>query len=262
MSGLDRLDLRILIGAGSFSDAAAALQIVEGLPRPLFSGLGGLFIEEPDVFTTCQMPHQQIVSPSGIRTLAPKVSDIKLLLRADARAFERAVLRAAQTVGAGCAFAEEQGDLIATSLRAAKGWDVLLIGYRRVHPKRGKVVVIKNARPLDETIDTVSSSLSHTFSTERIILSVAPQRETAKAAQSISSRQFDSVGDCARALARINCLVVLLDLAQGPVSNTPDFSRILDAARCPVMAFGAQKRASTDEISSTAQSDLSGLRKS
>ncbi|MGA9254013.1 MAG: hypothetical protein WBV71_16365 [Roseobacter sp.] len=253
MAAASHLDLRILVGAGSFTDAAAALRIIEGFPSSLFSGLGGLFIEETDMFTACQMPHQQVVLPSGIRTLAPTVAQIKLLLRADARAFERAVSKTAQTANAGWAFAEDRGDLIATSLRAAKGWDVLLMGYRRVHPKTGKVVVLKDENTSGDTMDTVADRLSDKFSADRVALSVAPLTKTA---QSTRCRRFETLDDCLHAIARMNSLVVLLDLDQGPVHSASDLARVIGAARCPVMVFGAQSQATADEILSTAMLSL------
>lgn len=247
MAGSDDLDLRILIGAGSFTDAAAALRIVQGLPDPLFSGLGGLLVEEPEVFTACRIPHQQVVLPSGLRTMAPTVPQIKLMLRADARAFQRAVSQVAKTANAKWAFAEGTGDLIATSLRATKGWDVLLMGYRRVHRSIGKVVVIKHATTKDDKMDIVSQSLSYEFSTGRAVFSVRPPTEATRAPQSSVSCSFDTFDDCLRAIARTNSLVVLLDLDQGPVSNPADLARVMDAARCPVMVFGAQTQKCADE---------------
>lgn len=240
MAGLDRLNLRILIGAGSFTDAAAALRLLEGSPLPLFTGLGGLFIEEPDLFAACGIPRQRVVLPSGATTLAPTASQVRLLLRADARAFERAGSETAKTARAGWAFAREEGELVATSLRAAKGWDVLLMGYRRVHPKTGKVVVIKNTDTTSEKMDAMSEILSRRFRTDCLNFSVSSQAKTPNAPEPPASYRFETMDTCLRALARTNCLVVLVDLNDGPFRSAGDLSRILEAARCPVMVFGAQ----------------------
>ena len=242
-------ELRILIGASSFSDAAAALRLVERLPHPLFSGLGGLLIAEPEMFVACQIPRQRVVLPSGTTVLAPAVAQLRLLLQADARAFQDAISRTAESAHASWVFEQDQGDLISTSLRAASGWDVLLMGYRRFHAKTGKVIVLTNAGPINDEMNRMSERLAREFAADRVVFSIAAPTSASDTAQKPASYRFETLDDCMHALARTNGLAVLLDLSRGPVCSQRELTRVLDAARCPVMVFGASTATATLEHS-------------
>lgn len=236
-------ELHVLVGAGSFSDAQAALRLVQRLPNPLFAGLGGLLIAEPEVFAACKIRRQRVILPSGAMVGAPAPSELQLLMQADAHAFQDAISNLAESARAGWVFEQDQGDLISTSLRAAGRWDVLLMAHRRIHPKTGKVILLRDANAISDKMQFVSQSLSRAFLTDKVELSVAGLQDSPDTQQSETSRRFETLDDCIHALARANGLVVLLDLKGGPITSQSDLARVLDAARCPVMIFGAAEPA-------------------
>lgn len=227
--------LRILVGAISFSDAAAALRLIERLPQLWFSGLGGLLIEDPGTVLAYQFPHKRIVSPSGNTRLVPSVSEAQLLLQADAKAFRDAGSRTAKSANAGWTFAHGQGDLVATALHAAQTWDILLMGYNPVQKQIGKVILLSDHSVVGGAMDAVSEGLCRACSCDRVILSAG----AAASDRAARSYQFETLDDCIRTLGRMNGLVVLVDLAHGPVNTVHDLTRVLEAARCPVMVFSA-----------------------
>ncbi|MEH6647607.1 hypothetical protein [Sulfitobacter sp.] len=232
-----RPGLRILVGAGCFVDAAAALRIVARLPGGFLAGLGGILVDEIDTLATCQIPRQRIVSASGVTAIAPSLSQVRALLKADARAFQKSLARAADPAGAGWVFAQDKGELVSTALRAATGWDILVIGYREVHQIPGKIVVLDTAGPQRDALTEVSDCLSKHLSADRIVFSVAAEGngKTARPSERVA---FETLDQALKALACTNAQVVLVDLAHGPVHNLVDLARLLEVARCPLIVFG------------------------
>lgn len=234
MATPDTARLRILVGAGSFVDAEQALRIIARLPADTLAGLGGILVEEVDTLVACQIPHQRVVLPDGTTRLAPDLSQVRTLLKADARAFRKSLENTAKPDRADWVFAQDKGDLVGAALRAAQGWDVLIFGYRQVHKVTGKVVTISGSGAASPEIDAAADSLKRQFVTDRIDMSVSaapnPRADT---------QRFSSFDECLRTLARTNALAVLVDLSQGPVKNHEDLARLLEAARCPLFVFGA-----------------------
>ncbi|MCO4849072.1 MAG: hypothetical protein KC448_14005 [Yoonia sp.] len=229
----------ILVGAGSFVDAAAALRVVEKLPSSFRANLGGVLIEELDTFAACQIPKQRIILLSGTTTLAPSQSQVRTLIEADARAFQSSLARAADPNGTNWVFAQYKGELVGTSLRAAKGWDILVIGYRRVHKIQGKVILLTALGRSSDEMDLASRNLSQQFAVDRIAFSVKTDASDAARQLHSNAIEFDTFNDCLSALTRTNALAVLVDLKRGPVRNQIDLARLLEAARCPLIVFGA-----------------------
>lgn len=238
METTERVGQRILIGAGSFADAAAALRIVEHLPGDFQAGLGGVLVEEVGMLATCQIPHQRVVLVSGTTTLAPSLSQMHTLLRADARAFQESLARTANPTGTNWVFARDKGELVGASLRAAQGWDVLVIGYRQVHKIPGKIVVLESVGQPSDAMGKTSNRLSHQLSADRIVYSVGRHGDMPTGVLHSDTFQFGSLEEALKALARTNAQAVLVDLIHGPVQNPDDLARLLEVARCPLFVFG------------------------
>ncbi|MGB3243756.1 MAG: hypothetical protein WBB25_04440 [Sulfitobacter sp.] len=237
MEKADLPGLRILVGAGSFADAAAALRIVERLASSFCSSLGGVLVEEPDTLAACQIPHQRIVLMSGLMTSPPSLSQVRTLSMADARAFRRSLARAADPTGTNWVFGQEKGELVGTSLRAAKGWDILVIGYRQIHNIPGKIILLTGSGSGSDEMLKTSRNLSQKFNAECIEASV--QTGVHDKSGPLSSNQYGTFDECLSALTRTNALAVLVDIDRGPVRNQIDLARLLEAARCPLIVFGA-----------------------
>jgi len=239
MKTAQRAGLRILVGACSFADAAAGLRIVEQFPRSFFAGLGGILVEEVDMIATSQIPNQRIVLLSGKTALAPSHAQLRSHFRADARAFRRVLVRAATPHGTQWTFMQDKGELVQTALRAAAGWDVLVLGYRHLHRIPGKIIVLQTSRNPSVEVEEASSRLSKQLSAERIVFSVRQNGEKAIGARASKNLQFDTLDDALRALTRQNAQVVLTEFQDGPLHSQTDLLRLLEAARCPVVVFGA-----------------------
>ncbi len=231
--------LRILVSAGSFADAAAALRIVQQLPASFFAGLGGVLVEEGDIIATCQIPDKRIVLFSGTTVSAPNLSQLRTVLKADARAFQRSLARTAGPSGTSWVFAQDQGELVSTSLRAAAGWDVLILGYRQIHRVAGKIILLETSgRPSDD-LATASWRLAQHSGADRLVFTVKSQAGAPARRPTENTIEFDTLGDALRVLTRTHAQAVLVDLRTGPVRNQADLSRLLEAARCPLIVFGA-----------------------
>ncbi|MEO9824610.1 MAG: hypothetical protein ABJF50_09375 [Paracoccaceae bacterium] len=233
--------LRILVGAGSYVDAAAALRIVQRLADGIQAALGGVLVDE-ETLEMCQVPNQRIVQARGTTALAPNRAQMRTLLNADARAFQQSLERIAGPNAANWFFAQERGELVHTSLHAAIGWDLLIIGYRQVHQVPGKIVVLQNDGPANDVMNKISNRLSDQLSVPNAVFNVADEPDETKAPPAANIIHFRNLNDSLRALTRTNAEAVLVDLRSGPLQNQNDLARVIDAARCPVIVFGASER--------------------
>jgi hypothetical protein len=201
--------------------------------------LGGVLVEELDILATCQIPGKLVVKFSGVTTLAPNPSQVRTLLKADARAFKRALARTAGSASANWFFAQDTGELVGTALRAAVGWDALVLGYRRIHKIPGKIILLETTDPVRKNAGETVHHLSQQFSVDRIVFSVAGDVGTGHPRPQMGTVQFKTLDDALRQITRTNAHAVLVDLRRGPIHNPNDLSRLLEAARCPVIVFGA-----------------------
>lgn len=238
MQNSDRPGLRILVGAGSFADANAALRIIKRLPVVFQAGLGGILIEEVDTLATCQIPDKRIVLSSGATTLAPSISQVRTLFNADARAFQKSLAQTADPTGVNWVFAQDRGELVGTALRAAAGWDILAIGYRQIHKLTGKIIVLEAASHPHDAMGEASKQLSQQLSADRVVFSVTTGNDNATTVQHSNALQFGTLDEALRALTRTNAQAVLVDLRCGPIQNPDDLARLLEVSRCPLLVFG------------------------
>ena len=229
-----RTETRILIGAGSFADATAALKIVGRLAGGVNVTFGGLLIEDRDTLDICHIPNQRVVSAGGSLVCAPSPSQLRTLLEADAKAFRRSLAEVAGPVGAAWTFEQSIGDLVQQSLTASAGWDIIVVGHRTVHPMRGKIVSLKAATSADDALDAFSDRLANTLSAEHLVFSVGDISD-----RSHNTFAFATLEEALITLARINVQAVLLDLSHGPVRTPDQLRRLLEVSRCPLFVFGA-----------------------
>lgn len=223
---------RILIGASSYADATAALNLLGALK--IMARFGGLFVEESDALDQCQILSQRIVTSSGMLMIAPNPSQIRTVVEADAKAFRKSLARMADPLGALWTFERSVGDLVQLSLQASSGWDIVVLGYRNLHPGRGKIVLFEESRAEDRPLKIFADHLAQRYSAAQLVFSIG-QGPAARR----DSLSFETFQEALAALARMNVLAVLVDLKRGPIRSKVELRQLLDAARCPVFAFGA-----------------------
>lgn len=233
MSGISSSDLRILISADSYADAAAAFHIVRYLVDSTGVEIGGLLVEG-ETAELCQIPNQRVVQARGTTTLAPSSAQVRTLMRADARAFQQSLSATAHQSSAPQFFAQERGNLVHRTLQIATSWDLLIVGYRQVHKMRGKIVVLGDPSPGQGPMDATAVRLCEQLHAERIHF-IVQERPLTEPSGVI---RFDTLNEALNRLSRLNTEAVLLDLRHGPVRSQTDVERVLEAARCPVIVFG------------------------
>jgi len=225
---------RILIGASSFADAAAALRILRALrPETPFT-FGGLFVEESTMIALCQLPNQRIVSSSGTLVVAPSLPQVRTVLEADARAFRASLQTISGPSADRCTFERSMGELVNTALQASAGWDIIVIGHRNIHPVDGKIVLLEESGKNDQALLAFADHLSDAVSAERVVFAVGPDAPAPR-----GHRRFETMTEALAEVARMNVQAVLVDLARGPIHSPDELRRLLELARCPVFAFGA-----------------------
>lgn len=232
--------LRILVGAGSFVDAAAGVHIIKKLPIGFCTGLGGILVEELDLLATTEIPDRRVILSSGKTTTAPTQSQLRMLWKADARAFRELLAHVSGPYGTQSVFMQDKGDLVRTALRAAVDWDVLVLGYRQIHRIPGKIIHLKLSGPAGDQ-QGASDSFSHLLSPEPVVFSINVSPDEPVGRETSTSFRFKSLDDALAALARMNAQAVLVDFGRGPIRGQDDLLRLLEAARCPVIVFDASQ---------------------
>ena len=226
--------MRILIGASSFADAIAALQILGRLTVDVGATLGGLLIEESEALALCHIPNQRVISPSGALAIAPSPTQLRTMIEADAKAFRRSLAQISDPVGARWTFEQSMGDLVQTLLQASQNWDIIIIGHRSIHPVGGKIALLTSSTSEEDALISFSAKLAQRLSAERIIFSVGQI-----AGKVTNQLALPTLQRALAELAKTNAQAVLVDLANGPICNATELRQLLEVARCPVFVFGA-----------------------
>jgi len=233
---------RLLIGAGSFADAQAALRLAERLTETLVGDLGGLLVEETVVAEVVDLPGQRVVTASGTIVVAPSRDQVRTLMESDAKAFRETLSGLAQARAREWSFERRHGDLIGRLCEASTGWDLLLLGYRGTHRYAGPVVLItpSGASPQAKTelAADLARGMATALRTGLVALSLATDIADPHA-EGGNHEQFTSEAAMLARTSRINACAVVLDLSAGPFRTHDQLRRLLAAARCPLLVLGA-----------------------
>jgi len=225
---------RILISAGSFADAAAALKILRRLQTNTSFTIGGLFVEDSATMALCEIPNQRIVSCSGALMIAPNQSQVRTVLDADAKAFRASLEQISKSIATQWTFERSMGDLVQNALQASASWDVIVFGHRNIHPVGGKIVLLDAPDTKDQTLVTFADYLADAVSADRLVFTIGSGPEGTR-----EHHFFETTQDALTQLARTNVQAVLVDLAHGPIRNPDELRCLLELARCPVFVFGS-----------------------
>lgn len=218
---------RILIGAASCADADSALRLARILATTGTVDLGGLFVSERTLEARAAMPGQRIITTSGSMILAPDKNQIRTLLQSEQRAFHENLSRFAQSVSAVWNFESRSGDLIQEVSGAARSWDILLLGYRATHRRRGSVVVIEPPAGAPN-LRELGTALATALDTDAVILSIGVD-------PSPNHQTFSSSAALLDHLSRLHAAAVVVDLSASLFRSFQDLRALMDIARCPII---------------------------
>ncbi|WP_227269519.1 replication initiator protein A [Roseobacter weihaiensis] len=231
--------LRILVGASSFADATTALRIAQRVAQDFAQCLGGLLVDDENTRVVCELPNQRVISARGAFLLSPSPSQMHTLMNADARAFEHLIEKIAHPAALDWSFDRQMGELIDTAMRTAGGWDVVIFGYRSIHPFTGKIVAIEPTLPDDGKLMDLSRQLAGQLNSNLVLFRVGAETAIDLHAQHHTSLVFDSPEEAIAALDRTNAQAVVVDLSCGPIHSKAQLKSLVDASRCPVVVLGA-----------------------
>ncbi|MDU8913898.1 hypothetical protein [Aestuariicoccus sp. MJ-SS9] len=230
MSTPDKPPRRLLIGAGSFADAQAALRLADRLAETLAGDLGGLLVEETVLSGIVDLPGQRVVTSGGALLVAPSRRQVRTLFESDARAFRERLSGLARARMRKWSFERCHGDLIGGVCGAAKGWDILLLGHREIHRRRGRVVLIAPPGAGRSAAPDLAQDLAGMLHTDLVALSLGPEA---------GQEHFATEPEMLARIGRISAAAVVLDLSAGPLRTHDQLRQLLSAARCPLVVLGA-----------------------
>lgn len=246
---------RILIGAGSYADAQTAIHLAEQLAGMLPTEMGGVLIEDSLFVGMARLPGQRVITSNGTLLVAPSASQAQALIEGDARAFRQTLAKMAQTRALKWTFEQRRGDLIGSLCDAARGWDILLLGYRRLHRRHGRVVVIAPPVEPSPALNRLAVDLADALHTDILTLAVNGRsdlpRETVQTTSTTNRIELDNDDGLLSCLNRINAAAVIVDMKAGPLHHQYQLRQLLNAARCPVVVLGATGKSQTSDLEAT-----------
>lgn len=238
MTGARRDSLRILIGAGSFADARAALRLVERLDENLAKELGGVFVEDTMIAELADIPRQRVITSSGTVVVAPSRHQIRTVIESDANAFRQMLSGLARQHK--WSFERRRGELISGLCEAAKGWDLLLLGYRETHRFSGHVILIAPPDNKSQSAGLFAEDLARALDAATVRMSLSPT--PAPVSGEPTDTEFFTNEDALLArIERTHASAIVLDLSAGPLRTYDQIRRLLTAGRCPIVVIDAGK---------------------
>lgn len=218
---------RILVGAGSFADARAALRLArEALGQP-GAEIGGMLVEEAVLSDLPRTAGQRVVTITGGLIETPSHIEARAALERDARAFAQAL---SEFAGLAAPLARGRGDLALSIWEAAEGWDVVVVGQRTIHALPGRVVLIAPPAGAGSGAATLAADLARSLGCATVTLGLG-------AGEAEGGEWFAAEEALLARLARISCAAVVLDRAAGPFHGADEVRRLLAAAQCPVVVL-------------------------
>lgn len=215
---------RILVGAGSFADARAALEILERLAGFGITDIGGLFLEDRGVIEAAAPSLSAVISPRGAIRGAPTHEHLRLMWQSDARAFRERLMQLAARRALRWSFEKLPGEPVAGLCGAAQSWDWLLIGHHPAAAHAGRVVGIAPEDGHGDGVADLTEGLARSLRARgELIPDTMPEDE-------ILAR-----------LARMHASAVVIDARDGPFRTAEQIRGLLAAARCPVLVLGAAR---------------------
>lgn len=236
MSAESKPSWRILIGAGSFADAQAALRLVERFAVSRAAELGGMFLEEGFLAEISDLPKRNVITSWGGLAVAPTPRQIHSQIESDAKAFREMLSGVARSRK--WTFERRRGELIGGLCAAAAGWDLLLVGYRELHRFPGQVILIAPPADAAQRAVGLANDLAGALKVgvRALTLSAGPAGPGAGA---MDIERFDDESALLARLARIPASALVIDVSAGPLRSFDALRRVFAAARCPVVVLGA-----------------------
>ena len=225
MSAATARRTRLLLGAGSFSDAESALKLVELLGERMAADLRGLFIEAP----VGALTSRHVISMTGQLIETPTAEDAARATNRDARAFRRRLSLLAQSRTVEWSFEQRSGDVATCLCETAQDWDIALMGSGPLHHAPGRVVCIA---PASAQAQELAQALAGVLGVDLLSLSLS---------QDEGDERFTSQTGLLARLNRLNAAALVADWGMPPLSNEKDLRDLITAARCPVLLLGSRK---------------------
>ncbi len=216
---------RLLIGAESFADAKPALRIAEALLNHGVSDIGGRFVENLRNTETWPAHAQCVVTSGGALSDAPTEAQQKQQFERDAKAFREDLARIASASKIDWRFDREEGDPVRQLVLAARDWDMLVIGHRRLSRQTGCILSIQTEGSGADRNRSLTDELSRAFRARTMV--IPGQQPEAALLTSIN---------------RVCARVVVVDAGAEPMQEASQVQRLLEAARCPVLILGSPER--------------------
>lgn len=213
---------RILISAESVADAPRALRLLPVLAGEEAAIFGGLLVLDQVLAEQRSDTGRRVVTPSGQLVATPDAATLQRIVECETRAFRKMLAEIATATGAEWSADVKTGTLGVNLAAVANAWDIVVVGHRLLHRRRGRVVILGGGPETGGDVQAVAARMASELETEveRIEL---PTDE---------GRRRDWF---AARLDRLNASAVILDAGSTPLDGFGQLASLLSVARCPIV---------------------------
>lgn len=224
---------RVVLGATCYVDAEGALSLAVALARSMKADLHGLLVQDEAILSAANRPRAQAVSYSGLGTTGITADAMQQAFEADARRFEQMITAAARAAAVSAAFRADAGGLAEALRQTARAGDLAVFGFRRATRDSGSLVLLLGER---DDAPEFAAPLAKALGKRLVLLRYGQQNATVAHLASHGTGPEALFANTAqtvlRHLERLSPAAVIMT-AYHP--DMPPISRIIDAARCPVI---------------------------
>lgn len=226
---------RIVIGATSLAGARASMALAVALARRRAATLVGMMADDPGWADIMRAPAVRMLTLAGDPVAPPGAEALQRQARADAKAFETALGRAAAAALLRWRFETIAGPMLPRMRAIAAAGDPVVLGCARMHRHPGAVMLIA---PEGGAAARLARDLAADLRADLVVIAVDGVVPTGARAYATRAAALAAIGPC-------NLSVLIVDPEVGPFRTEGDLAQLLDQARCPVvLARGADEAAS------------------
>ena len=147
-SGLKQ-DPRIIIAATCFADANQAIRVGATLAAIAKSTIHAMLVEDDAILRWAALPFAKALTRSDRASRAVTPEAMQQAFSRDARTFELALHKAAQSTRTQWTFERRRGRTLQLLREMVHAGDLVLVGHQRSEPRQGEIVLFDIATPPD-----------------------------------------------------------------------------------------------------------------
>lgn len=233
---------RLVIAAVSLGDAEAALALAQSILERSPAMASGLLIET-GLAGLVTGPGHRVVAASGTLLSIPSPEQARRMRRGEERVLKQHLAALATAASTEWRLETAEGALVAAACATSGEGDILLLCQRPIFRFRGHVLVIGRAGVNAVALRDVAEALA---------------RSSLTTVLDVPTGQGADLAALFAHIDRKHAAAVVVDCTAGLLNSVEDLERLVAAARCPVVVFGADRISRRQAIAASVEAASKG----